>query len=239
MFEFVIVDDNINYQGKVKGIINEICVKRNVDYNVKQYSTITQKLKNEIGSKTRKIYVIAIGLAKDESGIDLIRMIRTKDLKSVVIVLTSHERLAPNILRSGALALDFISKYDECDKKLKLALKRAVSIVDDAKIISFRSYGVLYRIYVNDIITIERDGGSQRTIIKTIYNKISIRNSILSIYEKLPKNFYQTHRSCIINLDKVLSFDKKKNILRFVDDSTTDLISRRFRAGLIEYIENK
>lgn len=46
-------------------------------------------------------------------------------------------------------------------------------------------------------------------------------------------NFIQTHRSCIVNQNRVISFDKKTKIITFDTGDITNMVSSRFEENLI------
>ena len=81
-------------------------------------------MKSKIPSK---VYILDIE-APSGSGIDIARMIRQRDIDSVIIFLTSHDELGYTILKSQFMCLTFISKYDNYVGNLKSALKKAVKM---------------------------------------------------------------------------------------------------------------
>lgn len=239
MFEFVVIEDNVSYQAKVKNVINEICLSKDFEYEIKQFTTLTPKLMGVIKNEKPKIYILDIELAHNKSGLDIARMIRQKDWNSIIIITTSHNDMTMDVLKAKIMVLDFISKLNDFNARLKRTIIKGLTILDDKKTISFKSFGINYRIYVNDIVYIERDQTSKNSIIRTTYDKITIRKPLITILEKLPDNFYQTHRCCIVNLNKILTYDGRKNKIKFTNGLSTELVSRKFKKGVVDYANNK
>ena len=56
--------------------------------------------------------------------------------------------------------------------------------------------------------------------------------------KKLTPNFYRSHKSCIINLDKVKKIDYSDNSITFINDKCGYLLSNRNKKGLKERVQN-
>ena len=94
------------------------------------------------------------------------------------------------------------------------------------------------RVYIDDILYVKRDSIDRKCIIKTTYNEIIINKNLSEIMDMLDSRFYLSHRSCLINTDKIRTVDWKNNIIYFENNDTTDYLSRDKRKGLKEYVGN-
>ena len=78
------------------------------------------------------------------------------------------------------------------------------------------------------------------TIVTKDNSKYIINKSINKLMEMFrdEKNFFKTHRSCIVNLDNITCFDIKRNIIKF-KSSQINLVSRNRRKELKNRLLNK
>jgi len=166
------------------------------------------------------------------SGIDIARKIRQKDWESIIIMVTSHTELGYEALKAQIMLLDFISKYDECTSKLEKVLKKALLKVNSRKVLKFNSEGITFIIHIEDILYVTKDTIDRKSIIKTTKNEIVVNKTLNSIKEILDDRFYESHRSCIINIEKVDKIDWRNSIIYFENGDSIDMIARDRKKGL-------
>lgn len=237
MIEFVIYDDQAEYCSMVleavrqaTGDLFEQCiVKTYQKYDSKFESTI----KDDVSSK---IYIMDIEVPCSLSGIDVARKIRKKDWDSIIILVTSHVELSYEALKAQIMLLDFICKQNNCLPNLVTTLKRALYKINDRKTLNFEINSMSYRIHTDDILYIQKDPIDRRCIIKTTYNDIPVTKNLNEIKDMLDDRFYQTHRSCIVNLEKIKDVDWKDNIICFTTGDKIDYLARDKRKGLKERV---
>ena len=80
--------------------------------------------------------------------------------------------------------------------------------------------------------------GRKSLIVTLNGNKFEAPFSILQMKEKLGTRFIQTHQSCIINADKIERLDLKNGIIHFIDNSSTNLLSEKYKKEVDEYVRN-
>jgi len=88
-----------------------------------------------------------------------------------------------------------------------------------------------YRLNINEIFFLEKDGNYMNYHCKD--QKIMARETIQESLQKLPNTFMQTHKSYIVNVDKIECFDK--NSLKMGNKNVP--ISNSFRDELLKSIE--
>jgi DNA-binding LytR/AlgR family response regulator len=172
------------------------------------------------------------------SGIDVARKIRLNDWNSIIILVTSHVDMGYDALKAQIMLLDFISKYNNCTLSLEKAIKKAISKINNKKVLIFENSNMTYKVYTDDIVYIIRDTIDRKSIIITEYNEICINETIGNLLNMLDGRFFLTHRSCIINTEKIDKIDWKKNIIYFKNDFETDYLSRDKKKELKEYVRN-
>lgn len=232
MINFIICDDNKKTVLDIKTIINKFMMKNKVEYKTHIFNDFDDTFMKIVNTPLSfKIYILDIE-TPSRSGIDVARMIRKKDVDSVIIFITGHEELGLTLLKNEIMFLSFINKFDNYEKRLITSIKKALEILKRKNIIRFEERGVLYTIAMNDILYITRDSIERKCIIKTDYAEIRTYKSLTSIEKLLDNRYIKTHRACLVNKERVAKIDKiRKNIL-FDNGAAVSLLSEKYRKGV-------
>ena len=222
--EFVICDDEKRYRTIERKIIDKLLINNDSYYHVTEFEKFDNDFKKLVKTGKSKIYILDIEMKEGLSGLDIAREIRKKDWESVIILVTSHNELG--------------FEADNCEASLEKAIKRAISQVNNKKTLTFSSDGISYIIHLDDIIYIMKDTVDRKCIIKTVYNEIAVNKTINYILGILDDRFYLTHRSCIVNTEKISKIDWKENVIYFETGDFIDVIAREKRKGLKEYVRS-
>jgi DNA-binding LytR/AlgR family response regulator len=229
MVNFIICDDNKAIRSNVISIIDKVMMKNQLMYKTHVFEDYDDLFYRTVKSKKScKVYILDIE-TKTSSGIDVARYIREKDVDSIIIFLTSHDELGYTILKSEFLFLSFICKYDDYENKLKSSITKALDILGQKNIIRFEDQGALYTIPANDILYITRDSIDRKCVVKTEYAQFRINKTLTEMLEMVDGRFKQSHRACIINMDRVRVVDYHKKNIIFDDASSIDLLSASFK----------
>lgn len=233
MINFIICDDNEIIRKNIREIINQIMMKNNFEYKVHEFDDYDKKfLKFIDGTMSNRIYILDIE-TPSESGINVARKIRENDIDSVIIFLTSHYELGPSLLEDELMFLTFISKFNNQDERLKSAINKALKMIGKKQAIRFEDHGILYTIPIKDILYITYDSVSRKCIIKTDYNDFKINKSFSEMSSMVENIFVKTHRSCLVNKDRVSIINKKNNTITFDNNITIDLLSTNYRKEMV------
>lgn len=236
--EFVVCDDEVIFRKNVVKIIDKLLINNDIDYKIYEFEKFDKNFEKLIKTKSRKIYVLDIEMKDSISGIDIARKIRKYDWNSFVIIATSHYELTYQAIKARIMMLDFISKFDDCNNELKNSIEKAMELINNNKVMKVSSNGVTYIVYPDDILYIERDTIDRKCIIKTTTARIPLSKNLNEIYEILGDNFYQTHRSCIVNTSNIVNVDWKNNTIYFDHNISIDLLSRNKKKGLKNYVRD-
>ena len=136
-------------------------------------------------------------------------------------------------MKNDFLFLSYINKFDDCENRLTQALDKALKMFKIKSIIRFKDNGVVYTIPQDDILYITRDSIDRKCIIVTDYNEFKVNKSLMELEEMANDNFIKTHRACLMNTKRILSFSKSQRKVVFDNGMTSDLISTRFNKELI------
>ncbi|MCM1370294.1 MAG: LytTR family DNA-binding domain-containing protein [Clostridium sp.] len=233
MLDFIVCDDNEYIRKSVSDVINSYMMKNDQAYKIRTFSDYNEEFMELLSSNGNyRIYILDIE-APTKSGIDVARIIRKKDKESAIIFLTAHEECGYSVLKSCTNFLTFISKFDDYEKNLSQAIKEALNLLHIKKVLSFTEHSVTYNITVSNILYVTKDTLSRKSIIITDNNIHKTYMTITELLDKLSPVFMQTHRSCIVNKDRVEKIDKNKNLIIFDNGVEIDLLSDKYKKELV------
>jgi len=232
VLEFVVCDDDKKITNKVSKIIFEVMIKNKFIYKTIIFHDYNNKFLDLIKKKSGiRIYILDIE-TPSRSGIDIAKIIREKDMESIIIFLTGHDELGPTILKKELWFLSFINKFDESDERLKKSLFKALQILNIQTKLHFEEKGVIYNISLNDILYITRDSIVRKSIIKTDNAEYKIYKPLIEIAKSLDDRFIRTHRACFVNKARVNSFNINKETIYFDNGTKIDLLSEKYKKEL-------
>ena len=239
MIRTLIIDDNKNNRDRLSRLINEhlpnISVVGEADGVESGYEAI-QKYKPEV--------VLLDIRMKDGDGFDLLKRIDNIFFK--VIFVTAYEEYALKAIKHSAL--DYIIKPIMIDE-LKTAFEKAEDqILNDLKVqlstlqlnlqspknrtLVLKTLDKIYLVEIMEIVRCESDG--HYTHFFTREGKKYMVSSPMKDYEDILEDhgFFRVHKSHIVNLSFIESFDKEGYII--LKDTTTLPVARRKKNELIE-----
>lgn len=234
--EFVVCDDEKLFRSNVVKIINKVYMNNNEDYKITEFDSYTKDFEKLINKKSPKIYILDIEIKNSISGIDIARKIRRNDWDSIIILVTSHNELGYQAMKAQIMLLDFVSKFDDCEKSLTNAINKALELVNKKKVIRFDTNGATYVVYLSDILYIERDTVDRKCIIHTVNRVISTNKSLSELANELGNDFYLCHRSCLVNLLNIDHVIWRDSIVYFRNGESMNLVSRDKKKGLKGYV---
>lgn len=233
MINFIICDDVKQYREMVEHIVVSYMMKNKLEYKTHIFKDYDSDFLKIVKSKLSfKVYILDIE-TPTKSGIDIARLIRNKDVDSVLIFLTGHQELGHVVMKNDFLFLSYINKFDDCEKRLIKSLDKALKMFKIKSVIRFKDNGVIYTIPQDDILYITRDSVERKCIIVTDYSEFHVGKNLAELEEEINDNFVKTHRACLMNTKRILSFSKSQKEVVFDNGMTSDLISTRFDKELI------
>ena len=189
MLNFIICDDIRKDREMIESIVSKYMMKNQLEYKTHVFKDYDDKFLKIVNEKMPfKIYILDIE-TPTRSGIDIARIIRHKDVDSVLIFLTGHEELGNIVIKNDFVFLSFINKFDNCENRLIKALDKSLKMFKVRKTIRFKDNGILYSIPLDDILYITRDSIDRKCIIVTDYNEFKIGKNLNQIEEMLNDDF--------------------------------------------------
>lgn len=228
MINFVIYEDNKEWQRYYKEIILNIIGCTNHKYTIHAIDKYDSSTKKQINSLTGKnIYLLDLEVP-GKSGLDFANEIRKSgDWHSQIIIITSHEQFKNEGFTNKTLMLDFIIKKANIAKDIKEAIETALEIHNYNTSFNFSYNNEFYQIPTKDILYFEKDLNNNYTNIVTKKESFKTKQSLTNIEEMLETDyhFFKTHRSCIVNIKNIFKADLTNNIIYFRNHEI-NLISR-------------
>lgn len=232
MLEFVICDDNKSITENILKIISEVMINNKLVYKTLVYYDYDDGFISCIQNKeSMRIYILDIE-TPSRSGIDIAKIIREKDMESIIIFLTGHDELGPMILKKELWFLAFINKFDNYNIRLKNTFMKALQILNIKSKLQFEERGIIYNISLEDILYITHDSIERKSVVHTDKNEYRTYKTLVELLEMLDERFVQTHRSCIVNVQRVTKVNRMKRTILFDNGLKIDLLSEKYKKGL-------
>ena len=228
MINFIVCDDIDIYVKDICTIIDKVMITNDVEYKIYKFNDYNNDFMNILNKDLSfKIYILDIE-TPTRTGIEVARIIRDNDIESMMIFLTAYfDKYLKELIKSRFMFLDIIDKGDNYQSNLESTIKYALSNINKKNIIRFKDKNILYTIETKDIIYIIRNK-DRKCLIKTSYNIITVNKTLVELYEMLDDRFIYSHRSAIVNKDRIRIYDKKNKLILFDDGSNINLVSTKF-----------
>ena len=235
MIHFIVVEDNNLHIERVKKIINKYMMRNNYEYDILCFNEPNKKFLDEINSDSNKIYILDFEL-KNTNAIDVSRLIRKVDWISAIIVFSVNGGMAYETFKQRLQILDFVNKQFEAEKNLFELFDICFDQFNIRKDFKYKIGKISYSIDYNKIYYIYRDTVDRKCVIVTDKNEYRISKSLANIKELLPSNFLYTHKSCIVNIDRVDAFDFANSTIYFDNNTHSYLLSKTHKKELEKYV---
>ena len=239
MLRFIVCEDNKDFLGRLCTVVNKIMMPYNFEYKISKFNSYTKELSEIINRKNeQKVYILDIELG-DVSGLEIASQIRENDLDSIVIFVTAYNEFKNDIFYSRLLAIDYIPKDRFWESRLESTLEYTVKAINKRRVLAYEFNHNSYRIPLDTIVYIEKVQDNQKCIINTEDGtEYEINSTITDLKKRLGPNFFQSHKSCIINIDKVKKINYIDNTITFKNNECVYLLSNRKKKELREYVAN-
>lgn len=235
MIKMIIVDSDKKIVEKIKNQITGISMNYDIDVSIDSFSKYNDKLKSEIENQdSLKVYILAIELHGDISGIDIAKKIREDDWESEIIFVTKHNKMFETVFRTVPDVFDFIEKFHDFDKKLKFDIEKIFKKNFDYKMLKIKSKNINIRIYYRSILYIYRDTTTRKLNVVTKNNTYIVNLSIQEMLELLDERFIIVHRACIVNSSYVSQLDWNDNSFVLETGEKINLLSKKYKKEIEE-----
>lgn len=230
MIRFVIVEDEYKYAVKIRKIIDKIKFKINQEVKTYEFKGLDKNLESLIKNcDQRTIYILDIELENSKSGIEIASTIRENDWDSEIIFITNHDKMFETAHRNVYEVFDFIEKYYNLENRLNKDINTILSKNIDKKLFTYNGRNIDLQLYLHNIKYIYRDKEDRKAVIVSDNSSFSINMGLKEILDLLDDRFKMVHRSCIVNTDKVSTYDWANSIILLNDGTKVNYLSKKYR----------
>lgn len=239
MLKFIVCEDNKETLERVSILINKVMMSYNFDYKIYKFQKYDSKLEELINDTSdQKIYILDVEIP-EVSGLEIASEVRNIDWESAIVFLTAHREYRDDIFYSRLLAIDYIPKNSLSMERLSETIKIVLNKFNQTKVLHYKINTTTHRIHYDNILYIEKVPRNKKCLIMTEDGETEeITENLNKLLSILGKDFYQTHKSCIVNVTQIKEIDSGKCLITFKNGEQTDLLSNRQIKGLKEYISN-
>lgn len=237
MLRFIICEDNKQFLERVSTIINKAMMIYNFDYKISKFNEYNKEVEAIIKNENeQKIYILDIELPRI-SGLEIASTIRENDMESTIIFLTAHSECRNDVFYSRLLALDYIPKDRIWSDRFEDTIKHTVKAINHKRVLLFEFNYNSYRIPLKDIVYIDKVQDLQKCLIHTDSGEVfEIMSSVTNLARTLGPCFFQSHKACIVNVEKIKSVNYADGIITFLTGESVYSLSARKKKGLKEYV---
>lgn len=237
MIKFIICDDNKEALEIVSKTVTKTMMNYDMEYKVYKFTEYDKNLKEQIRDESNtKIYILDIELPR-VSGLEIASEIRETEDDSIIIFVTAHPECKNDIFYSRLEAIDYISKFHRYEERIEETLRHVLNRRYRNKTYSFTYNHIHNKILYKEINYIEKELAQNRCIIHLVNKDEKIvANTILGIKKELGPMFFQSHKSCLINIDNIKTIDYKNYTIYFKNGDVIDLLSFEARKELRQIV---
>lgn len=241
MINFIVYDTDKNMRSKYNEVIHRFMGSKYFNYNIYEFDIYTEEIDHAFLNQIigKKIYLLSSEIL-GMSGFEIAQEIRNNgDWVSQIIIITDYDNYSCIGYVSRLLMINFVLKSD-IETELIISLNMALNILNKHASLTFKHNSEIFQLLYSDIYYIEKNLNDNSSTIVTKNKEYTIRYSINKLMSMLSDDprFFKSHRSCIINLNNVKSFDINKNVVRF-KNKVTNLVARDKKRELKDRLINK
>lgn len=239
MLRFIICEDNKEFLTRLHNLITKVMMPYNFEYKINKFTEYTKEVREIIKKENeQKVYILDIELG-DVSGLEIASEIRERDLESIILFVTCHKECKNDIFYSRLLALDYIPKDRFWADRFEQTIDYVVKAINRKRVLAYEYNRNSYRIPYGNILYIEKLQDIQKCVIRTEDGEdYEIISSITELVKKLGYGFFQCHKSCIVNVEKIKRVNYPDNTIVFQNNEIVYLLSNRKKKELKEYVAN-
>jgi two-component system response regulator AgrA len=243
---YICEDDRAQLEGMKKTLEEAIAageMEMKVELAAADPSEFLEAAKKRVAKGDARLYVIDMDLKSDMNGLDLAESIRAMetgiDARSYIVFATAHAEMSMLAFQYLVEAIDYIVKNAQFDANLaKTAARIHKKHMDD---LSYRQTGGGRYIAMHagkriierfaDIFLIETSQSQHKITMHTNSGMAEYASSLRDAEEALQGgNFVRLSESCLVNADKIASFDKAQRTVTLSNGLIREVSTRKIKA---------
>lgn len=238
MFEFIIVDDNKEFNSELYKLINAFQIQNRLLYNIKRFFEYNEELHQVINSNnTYKIFILDIELPSI-NGIEIAKRIRKLDHESLIIIITAHtDTYIEQIISERIMYLDFVHKQANWREQIISILQDLMCNKNHKHIMILETKDINIRLQINSILYISYN--DRKSTIYTTTNYFTVSRSLNELMEQLDDRFMYCYKSIIVNVDYIHIIDKRERIIYLFNNVKISNVSAMYLKKINECIKKE
>lgn len=228
----VVIEDDEKIRNQIDKIIKEFSFENECDIDTLFFNRYDKNLKEEILSvQYPKVYITDIELKNSISGIEIAKRIRAVDWDSEIIFITSHDSMFEQVHRNLLEVFEFIEKFQDFENRLKRDLKMIYRKKNDKKVLKISGKKVSVELYMKNITHVIREKEDRKVVIHTNNDvEFRVNATLQEIKDQLDNRFVQTHKSCLVNKDFIVSKNYSQGYLDLSTGLRLYYLSRNYKS---------
>ena len=234
MLNFIILDDdpihNSSTNKRLKFIFKKYEIEASIDLDTTKTGDVMEYCKKN--NTRNNVYLLDVNVNSNLNGIEVAGIIREQDAKAYIVFISAHPEYVMSSLKTKVF--DYLIKPVSID-----TIAQCINSInkDFTKVnlntttqITIKSGFNVYNLNFNEITFIEKYG--HLLIVNTVSGKIQSTESLDSIECKLDKKqFFRSHKSCIVNTTHIARIDNLNNII-YLKNGDSCVVSKRCKREL-------
>lgn len=220
--------------------VTEYIIKTDWDIKIQYITSHSYSLLQHLSFEPASGAIYFLDITPDSSVHDLetAQEIRRLDSNAHIIFITKYDCFIMEIFRLKISALDYILKNDKQPKEKILQCLNHIeknmlfSATSCQYSFSFREENVYRTIMIQKIYFIESIKNTHKVCLHTNNKKYIFLDSLTSIKQKVKKELFQCHKSCLVNLSHIESLDFQTHFI-YLDNGEHCVCSFREWKNLI------
>ena len=246
MLNVIICEDNAKQRERIKEVVESTICDNSLDLNISLCTDNPERVIEYLEQNNTKvgIYFLDIELNSKINGLALAQFIRKHDPYGYIIFVTTHSELACMTFEYKVEAMGFIPKDEvlfftnkirdnllEAYNKYNNKAHHETESKDES--ITIEKVGKKVNIKLKDILFFETVASTHKIRVHTFKKQIEFYSSIKDLKDLLNEDFYQSHRSYLVNIKNIKEIDKKRLLIHMKNQGEC-YVSIRQLMGLIK-----
>lgn len=239
MMRFIICEDKKEALEIAAKTVTKTMMNYDIEYKISKFEKYNKELKEIIKEQfDTKIYILDIEMSI-VSGLEIASEIREDDDESIIMFVTAHPECQNDIFYSRLQAVDYISKNEKYTERLQKTIEYVIDKKYNNRAFNFISNHIHYRVLYKEINYIDKCSSLNKSNIHLVDGQTKETTiSIAQLKEKLGSAFYQTHKSCLINVNNIKHIDYTNCVIKFKNGDSTTLLALAAKKGLKDRVRN-
>lgn len=234
MLKVILIDDDVVQSKMLADTLKRYLEFEQLDAMIALVTTSPAQVLEYVKNDPSASYLFLIDIELKSGkylGVELARKLRQLLPYENIVFLTSHAEFSLTVLEHRIKPLDYIIKNSDMEvmlrslwKDILLALKQnEYATPDDKDIFTYKLGQRYYKIEITDILFFESMPNQANTVILHAKDQvIEFNGSLKAIENNKLANFFRCHKSYLINLDNIYTFDRKRALVYFDAKETVE-----------------